>query len=41
MGNDIKSIKKDLIRRGDAGDCLMMIGDEYKDSFGRKIMTEH
>ena len=32
-GNDIKSIKKDLIRRGDVGDCLMMIGDEYKDSF--------
>ena len=32
-GNDIKSIKKDLIRRGDVGDCIMMIGNEYKDLF--------
>ena len=32
-GNDIVSINRDYIRRGDVGDCIMMIGNEYKDLF--------
>ena len=36
-GNDIESINREFIRRGDVGDCIMMIGNEYKDSFlGKK-----